>query len=163
VALGTGGSLSVTYAASSSNATTAVVFDVTGYFVTGTKGTRYVPLTPARILNTTTGLGGLTGPLVSHVSRTFTVIGSGGVPTRATAVTGWLSVTAQTSKGFLFLGPTALNNPTSSTLNFPVGDARDNAVTVALGTGGKLSITYAAPTLGPTAQAMFDVTGYFVP
>jgi hypothetical protein len=33
---------------------------------------------------------------------------------------------------------------------------------VALGTGGTLSVTYAASTLGPTAQVIFDVTGYFV-
>jgi hypothetical protein len=34
---------------------------------------------------------------------------------------------------------------------------------VALGAGGILSITYAAPTVGPTAQVIFDVTGYFTP
>ena len=85
------------------------------------------------------------------------------VPSTATAVTGNLTVTQQTSLGFLYMGPIAMNNPTSSTLNFPVGDDRANAVTVALGTGGTLSVTYAASTLGPTAQVIFDVTGYFVP
>jgi hypothetical protein len=163
VALGTGGKLSVTFAGQSSSSTTAVVFDVTGYFMSSTGGSRYVPLAPSRILNTVTGLGGLTGPLVSHQARTFTVIGTGGVPTGATAVTGWLAVTAQTSIGYLFMGPIAMNNPGSSTLNFPVGDNRANAVTVALGTGGKLSVTYAATSLTATAQATFDVTGYFVP
>jgi hypothetical protein len=56
-----------------------------------------------------------------------------------------------------------MDNPTSSTLNFPVGDERANAVTVALGAGGTLSVTYAAPTWGPATQVIFDVTGYFVP
>jgi hypothetical protein len=55
-----------------------------------------------------------------------------------------------------------MNNPTSSTLNFPMNDDRANAVTVVLG-GGTLSITYAAATSGPTAQVIFDVTGYFTP
>jgi hypothetical protein len=91
------------------------------------------------------------------------VTGHGGVPTGATAATGNLTVTGQTSLGYLYIGPNAANNPTSSTLNFPVGDDRANAVTVALGAGGTLSATYAAPTLGPTAQVIFDVTGYFVP
>ena len=59
--------------------------------------------------------------------------------------------------------PDAANDPTSSTLNFPTGDDRANGVTVALGGGGILSVTYAAPTLGPTAHVIFDVTGYFVP
>ena len=77
-------------------------------------------------------------------------------------MTGNLTVTQQTSAGFLYIGPSPMNNPTSSTLNFPMGDDRANAVTVALGSGGSLSVTYAAPTLGPTAQVIFDVTGYFV-
>jgi hypothetical protein len=85
------------------------------------------------------------------------------VPGNATAVTGNLTVTGQTALGFLYVGPNAMNNPTSSTLNFPVGDDRANAVTVALGAGGTLSPTYAASTTGPTAQVIFDVTGYFVP
>jgi hypothetical protein len=85
-----------------------------------------------------------------------------GVPSTATAVTGNLTVTGQTSSGYLFIGPVATNNPTSSTLNFPTGDDRANAVTVALGAGGTLSITFVAPSNGPSAQAIFDVTGYFV-
>jgi hypothetical protein len=97
------------------------------------------------------------------VARTFQVSGYGSVPPTATAVTGNLTVTGQTSAGFLYVGPVAMNNPTSSTLNFPLGDDRANGVTVALGAGGTLSVTYAASTLGPTAQVIFDVTGYFVP
>jgi hypothetical protein len=57
----------------------------------------------------------------------------------------------------------ATNNPGSSTLNFPLGDDRANAVAVHLGTGGTLSITFVAPSNGPSAQAIFDLTGYFVP
>jgi Fibronectin type III domain len=125
-------------------------------------GATYVPLTPARLLDSRNGTG-LSGAFSSHVARTFTVAGQGGVPTNAVAVTGNLTVTSQTALGYLFLGPVATNNPTSSTLNFPTGDDRANGVTVALGAGGTLSATYAAPTLGPTAQVLFDVTGYFVP
>ena len=72
-------------------------------------------------------------------------------------------MTGQTSSGYLFIGPVATNSPGSSTLNFPVGDDRANAVTVALGAGGTLSITVVAPSNGPSARAIFDVTGYFVP
>ncbi|HEX7611628.1 MAG TPA: hypothetical protein VF371_02555 [Candidatus Limnocylindrales bacterium] len=78
-------------------------------------------------------------------------------------MTGNLTVTQQSSAGFLFAGPIAMNNPTSSTLNFPMNDDRANAVTVALSSTGTLSITYAAATSGPTAQVIFDVTGYFTP
>jgi outer membrane protein assembly factor BamB len=125
-------------------------------------GATYHALTPVRILDSRDHTGGL-GTFSSHVAQTFTVIGHGGVPANATAVTGNVTVTGQTSGGFLSIGPVAQNNPTSSTLNFPVGDDRANAVTVALGTGGTLSVTYAAATQGPTAQVIFDVTGYFTP
>jgi hypothetical protein len=78
-------------------------------------------------------------------------------------VTGNLTVTGQTAAGFLYLGSNSMNDPTSSTLNFLMGDDRANATTVALGAGGCLWVTYAASTLGPTAHVIFDVTGYFVP
>ena len=71
------------------------------------------------------------------------------------------SWTGQTSSGYLFMGPNATDNPGSSTVNFPIGDDRANAVTVALG-GGSLSVTFVAPSNWPAAQAIFDVTGYFV-
>jgi hypothetical protein len=77
-------------------------------------------------------------------------------------VTGNLTVTSQTSPGYLFIGPNATNDPTSSTLNFPWADDRANGVTVALGSG-TLSVTFIAPTSGPTTQVIFDVTGYFAP
>jgi hypothetical protein len=140
-----------------------VIFDVTGYFTPDMSGATYHALTPARILDSRDGTGGLSGPFNSHIARTFQVTWHGGVPSGAIAVTGNLTVTQQTNLGFLFIGPVAQNNPTSSTLNFPLNDDRANAVTVALGGGGTLSVTYAAPTLPPTAHVIFDVTGYFVP
>jgi outer membrane protein assembly factor BamB len=120
-------------------------------------------LTPARILDTRNGTGGISGAIGSHAARTFGVTGHGGVPTGATAVTGNLTVTGQTSNGYLFIGPNPTDNPTSSTLNFPVGDDRANAVTVALGSGGALSVTLVSPTAGQRAYVIFDVTGYFTP
>src|ERR1035437_6505138 len=162
VALGAGGTLSVTYVAVP-GATAQVVLDVTGYFTADTSGARYVPLAPTRLLDSRDGYWiGLAGASSSHVARTFTVSGHGGVPSNATAVTGNLTVTGQTSLGYLYVGPNAMNNPTSSTLNFPLGDDRANAVTVALGAGGTLSVTYVAVP-GATAQVVFDVTGYFTP
>jgi hypothetical protein len=161
---GTWGQLSITYAAPVYGPTAHVIFDVTGYFTADLTGARYVPLAPARLLDSRDGTGGLSGAFDSHVARTLQVAGAGGVPANATAVTGNLTVTGQTKLGFLYIGPMAMNDPTSSNLNFPLGDDRANAVMVALsriGTPGQLSITYAAPVYGPTAQVIFDVTGYF--
>jgi hypothetical protein len=163
VALGSGGTLSVTYVANGSSATTHVVFDVTGYFTPGTSGTMYVPLSPTRLLDTRNATG-LSGVFSTHVARTFAVSGgTSGVPGNATAVTGNLTVTAQTALGYLYMGPVATNYPTSSSLNFPLGDDRANAVTVALGSGGTLSVTYVANGSSATTHVVFDVTGYFKP
>ena len=85
-----------------------------------------------------------------------------GLPSNAVAVTGNLTVTGQTSGGYLYIGPAPVTNPTSSNLNFPIGDDRANAVTVQLGSGNNLSVTFVAPSSGPTAQAIFDLTGYFM-
>ena len=162
VALSRTDTLSVTFVAPSNGPTANAILDVTGYFTPDMTGAVYVPLTPARALDTRNGTGGLSGPFANHVARTFGVSGGSGVPASATAVTGNLTVTTQTSNGYLFISPIATNNPASSTLNFPVGDDRANAVTVALGPGGTLSITFVAPSNGPSANAIFDVTGYFV-
>ena len=129
--------------------------------VTPLPGATYHALTPVRLLDSRIG-NGLTGAFKAKQARTFQVTGRGGVPANATGVTGNLTVTGQTAGGYLYLGPVATNSPTSSTLNFPLGDTRANGVTVALGTGGKLSVTYMAGT-GKTAQVVFDVTGYFTP
>ena len=162
LALGAGGTLSATYAAPIYGPTAHILFDVTGYFTPDSTGATYVPVTPTRILDSRYGTG-LSGVFNSHVARTFQVTGQGGVPAAATAVTGNLTVTQQSKNGFLYIGPSPVNNPTSSTLNFPVGDDRADGVTVALGGGGVLSVTYAAPILGPTAHVIFDVSGYFAP
>jgi PKD repeat protein len=121
----------------------------------------YVPLAPARLLDTRVG-NGLSGRFASGVPRTFQVGGRGGVPATAVAVTGNLTVTNQSAAGWVFLGPSDVSIPTSSTLNFPVGDNRANGVTVALGPGGTLSATYGAVP-GASSDLVFDVTGYFVP
>jgi hypothetical protein len=160
VALG-GGTLSITYAAPVYGPTAQVIFDVTGYFIGGVGGAKYIALSPSRLLDSRFGTGGYSAPFSSHVAGSFQVTGNGGVPGTAIAVTGNLTVTQQTRAGFLYVGPYSANNPTSSNLNFPVGDDRADAVTVALGAGGTLAATYAAPSYGPTAHVIFDVSGYF--
>ena len=122
----------------------------------------YHPLTPFRLLDTRDGTGGTWSAFASHVARTFPVGGNGVVPAGAVAVTGNLTVTAADHLGYLFIGPVAMNNPTSSNLNFPMNDDRANAVAVALGPSGAGGhIRRSHP--GPWADVIFDVTGYFAP
>ncbi|RPH36839.1 MAG: hypothetical protein EHM90_00980 [Chloroflexi bacterium] len=157
VALSATGTVSATYGFGGS---THLVFDVTGYFVNDDSGATFVPLTPARLLDSRFG-NGLNGVFQRNVPRTFQVTGRGGVPAEATAVTGNLTTTASTATGFVYLGPDPLANPPSSTLNFPAGDNRANGVTVALSATGTLSATFGGPVAGSTTHLVFDVTGYF--
>ena len=128
----------------------------------------YHPLSSAaRLLDTRVGTG-LPGPSGSQSPRLLTVTG-GVIPDDATAVTGNLTVTGQTSKGWLYIGPDSAPIPNSSTLNFPVGDDRANNVTVMLLTGsvggvsrGMLWVDFSGAT-GSNAQVVFDATGYFSP
>jgi hypothetical protein len=85
-----------------------------------------------------------------------------GVPSSAVGVTGNLTVTQQGALGYLYEGPLGYDNPSSSTLNFPVGDNRANGVTVAVSGTGTLTVTYGA-SAGTTTHVIFDVSGYFAP
>jgi hypothetical protein len=142
--------------------------------VVGGAGAGYFPISPTRMLDSRSASGaplGFSGVLVANVPRTFAVAGVTitptvgspfiPVPTGAVAITGNLTVTQQTALGYLSLTPTATANPSSSTLNFPVGDNRANNVTIALGPGGTLSVVYKA-TAGKHTHVLLDVTGYFL-
>ncbi len=147
--------------------TADVIFDVTGYLTPDPTGAVYVPLMPSRLVDSrSTAHVGLSKSLSTAVSATFQVTGRStdptqNVPTTAVGVTGNLTVTKQSSGGYLSLGPIATNSPTTSTLNFPLADNRANGVTVALGTGGKLSVTFIGAG-GSTTDVLFDVGGYFL-
>ena len=146
VALSPAGTLSATFVGSSS-ATAQVVFDVTGYFTADGSGSTFHALPPTRLLDTRSGTG-LSGSFKSHHARAFQVTGRGGVPVDAVAVTGNLTITRQTGGGYLFVGPDPQNNPTSSTLNVPLGDTRANGLTVALSPAGTLSATFVGVLVG---------------
>jgi hypothetical protein len=134
--------------------------------ITPRKGASYMPITPTRVLDTFAHVG-WSAPLGNRAPVTFQVTGlhpsdpTINIPAAATAVTGFLSVTRSTAQGYLALGPTATSTPGTSTLNFPVGDARSTGVTVPLSPTGSLSVVYVG-TAGKTAEAMLDITGYFI-
>jgi hypothetical protein len=160
VALGAGGTLSATYMSTAGN-TTDLVFDVTGFYTPDASGVAYVPLTPARLLDTRSGVG-LSGKLSANTPATFSVAGRGGVPQDAAAVTGNVTVVNETAGWAVFLGPVPIASPTTSTINFLKGQIVGNGLTVALGSGGTLSATYMS-TAGNKTDLVFDVSGYFAP
>jgi len=72
-----------------------------------------------------------------------------------------VSVYNQTGTFAIYVGPVATAKPTTSTLNSSVGNNCSNGVTVALGAGGSLAITYMGYGTN-TTNVEFVVTGYFV-
>jgi spore germination protein YaaH len=159
VKLGTNGTLAALWTGAGGS-TAAFIFDATGYFVPGPSGSTFVPLMPARVLDTRTG-NGLGGMFASGIVRTLGVAGRAGVPAGAVAVTGNLTAVGPTSGGYLSLGPGVSANPTFSNLNLPTGDTRAASVTVRLDGAGRLGLVWkGAP--GSRTHALFDVTGYFV-
>jgi hypothetical protein len=123
-------------------------------------GDTYHPMVlPVRLLDTRSG-NGLSGKLVANKPRTFQVARRDVIPDGATAVTGNVTVVGETGGWAVYLGPTEIAKPASSTINFAKGDVIANGVTVALSPTGTLSATYLAGS-GNTTDLVFDVTGYF--
>jgi hypothetical protein len=132
-------------------------------------GATYIPVTPNRLVDSRAGTRlGLKSSLKAGTPAEFVVINRStdpnlNIPGDATAVTGNLTVTNQTSNGYLVLTPDhPSGTPTTSTLNFPRGDNRANAVTVPLSPTGTLWVTFIG-TAGARTDVVFDVTGYFAP
>lgn len=121
---------------------------------------RFIPVTPSRILDTREGLGAPAGKVAAGGVIDVVIAGRGGVPPAgATAVV--LNVTAAKvgGAGYATIWPTGQSQPNSSNLNYErVGQAAPNLVIVKLGSGGRVSMfTWAA------ADLIADVAGYFVP
>ena len=167
VALGSGGVLWVTFIGSG-GAKADVVFDLTGYFTADASGLSYVPVAPNRLCDSRTGSHvGMTRSLVTGAPASFVarnrVPGDSmrNVPTAALAVTGNLTAVNETSPGYFTVTPESpTGTPPTSTVNFPKGDIRANGAAIALGSDGKLWVTFVGWP-GAHADVIFDVTGYF--
>ena len=109
-----------------------------------------------------TGVG-LSGSFVSGTPRSFEVAGVGAIPDDAIAVTGNVTVTGQTSPGLrLDHAVEDASNPTSSTINFPLGDTRANNLTVSAGHAQAISPRCSRGRPARRAHVLLDITGYFV-
>jgi spore germination protein YaaH len=161
VPLSATGTLSATFM-STKGSTTDLVFDVTGYYAADATGVRFVPITPARLLDSRIGVG-LAGKIKANAPRTFQINSRVSLPANATAISGNVTVVNETGSWAVYVGPIQIVKPTTSTLNFRRGDVRANGLTVILGGNpGSLSVTYMS-SAGNTTDLVLDVTGYYVP
>jgi hypothetical protein len=147
---------------SAAGATTHVLLDVTGYFEPGVLGLKFVPLNPSRIMDSRPGvpLSGVVGAFTSGTPKTLTVQGHWGAPPSAVAVTGNLTVTAQTASGFVSATPDPEPVPLTSTINFLVGDTMANGIVAPLNGTGQTSFVYKT-SAGKTTHLILDLSGYF--
>ena len=118
----------------------------------------YVPLNPARVLDTRDGTGGNISALSSQAMTEVKVTGVGGVPpTGATAVVLNVTVDAPISSGFITAWPSGEGQPTVSNLNYIAGQTVPNLVTVKLGANGRVNLYNSE---GFT-HLVADVVGYY--
>jgi hypothetical protein len=122
--------------------------------------TTFVPIDPARLLDTRTGVG-LVGQFSANTARSVVIAGRLGIPNDAVAITGNVTVVGQQQAGYISVTPDPDDSPSTSALNFPLGDVRANNITSPLATNGKVSIVYKAST-GKKTHILLDVTGYFL-
>jgi hypothetical protein len=157
------GELSIVYKSGAAGATAHVLLDVSGFFEQATDGLRFVPMNPARIMETRPNgvLSGLTGPFSANTPRTLDVVGHWGVPADAQAISANLTVTEQTKAGYVSVTTTSNPMPETSTINFPVKDNRANGFVGMLDVDGDISAVYRAGS-GNTIHLLLDLSGYFV-
>jgi hypothetical protein len=118
----------------------------------------FVPLTPARLLDTRTGEGGNITPLGQQVFTELNVTGVGGVPqTGVTAVVMNITVDSPTTSGFITAWPSGQGRPDASNLNFVAGQTVPNLATVKTGANGKVNIFNSTG----SANVIADVVGYY--
>lgn len=137
--------------ANGANSTVDLIVDVDGYYLAGTaaKPGMFVPLTPARILDSRTGVGMPKTvefkALVPRMLNNFEMIplkvtGAGGVTTSAGAVVMNVTVANPTQLGFLSAYPDATVRPNTSSINFNQGQTIPNLVTVKVGSTGAVDL-----------------------
>jgi hypothetical protein len=119
----------------------------------------FVPLNPARLLDTRTGQGGNNAPLTTSAMTEVIVTGVGGVPaTGATAVVLNVTVADPSASGYITAWPSGEGQPTVSNLNYVAGQNVPNLVTVKVGANGRVNMFNSQ---GNT-NVIADVVGYYV-
>lgn len=98
-------------------------------------------VTPVRVFDTRTGAGGVpAAPLGPGAVLDVVIGGTNGIPGTAKAISLNVTVVSGTTSSYLTVWPTGDARPVASSLNWTGPAATANAVTVGLGTGGKVSI-----------------------
>ena len=145
-----------------SSGTLNLVADVAGYYLAGTATSAgaFVPVSPARILDTRTQLGTPSGALPGGTHVDVQVVNVGGIPVaNVSAVAMNVTVTAEARAGYLTVSPTSPTRPVVSNLDHVAGVTIANMAIVQAGLCSKASFYNGSS--GSTA-VLADVAGYFL-
>jgi hypothetical protein len=133
-----------------------LVGDLVGYFVAGGSA-GLTPLTPARLLDTRDGTGGVLGPVGPGASIDLLVAGRLGVSADCVGVALNVTVTEPTASSYVTVWPTGQPRPGTSSVNMTAGQTIPNMVLSRVGEGGRISLYNHA---GAT-HLVVDVLGCF--
>ncbi len=118
----------------------------------------YVPVAPARLLDTRIGVGAPAAPVGQGAAITLAVAGRGGVPTTGVdAVVLNVTGVQPTSQTFVTVWPSGTTKPLASNLNLFANQIRPNLVMAKLGADGNVQLFNSAGSINLVA----DVMGYF--
>ncbi len=139
-----------------------IVVDVAGWYsdATGKGGFKglFVPVSPARVLDTRSGLGAPNAALGINTSIDLTLAGVGGIPAfGATSALINVTSTDTTVPGYVTVYPAGQTLTAVSSLNVDVaGQITPNLVGATLGTAGKVTLFS-----HPGGNLIADVAGWF--
>ncbi|WP_460844665.1 fibronectin type III domain-containing protein [Nocardioides ultimimeridianus] len=120
-----------------------------------------VPLLPARIVNSSTGLG-LSSDMTGDQTKSFNVLGTGGVPSSGvTAVVLSVTATTATTQGYMKLWTAGDAIPASSQMWHQAGERTSNLTTLVPSSDGKIAIYNSSGTVSirVDVEAYYTTTG----
>ena len=165
----TGGRSGVDLSVLNLGASTNIVIDVFGFYIPGA-GSRYIPVTPCRVLDTrTAGVAFVPkrvrslqvgGRFVGFASQGASDPKGCGVAERAQAVEVSLTAVTPASTGFLRAAPAGSGRvPDATVLNYVAGKSVTNTASLPLGEFGRHDLNL--QNLSGVTNLVIDVQGYF--
>ncbi|MGW0468481.1 FlgD immunoglobulin-like domain containing protein [Streptomyces sp. NPDC003027] len=137
--------------------TVDLIADVAGYYTLSGEGDRFLPVEPARILDTRAGLGAPKAKVGAARTVNVRVTGRGGLPaTGVSAVVLNLTATNPSSATFVSVYPYGTQRTSASNLNVAAGRTAANAVVVPVKDGQITLYNHTG-----TVDLIADVSGYF--
>lgn len=125
---------------------------------------QFYPVTPCRVVDTRSGLGGYTGLMPNGAVKTFTIKSAAPcfIPATAQAVAFNVTVADPANQGFVALWPYGAAYPNVSTINFIAGENLANGAIVPVTAGSPdLNVVAAFEAGASGANLILDITGYF--